>query len=146
MYQPFYLLINCCFIFFFNIKCLLWHAQISSLTLNASLYLTNKLQTPSYSSFPKHNWLIAIVLSMICLSAIFVFGSFGSNHWLGSPDLVVSSCNSFLKLLYPSNLVSIAFSLRPEEAFLVLTLQKLVWISSSLFQFRFAIWINYIII
>ena len=48
------------------------------------------------------------------------------------------------KILAPK-LVSIAFYLRPEETLLVLTSQKLFWIISSLFQFCFAIWINYII-
>ena len=48
------------------------------------------------------------------------------------------------KILVPK-LVSIAFSLRPEEALLVLTLWKLVWIYLHYIQFCFAMWITVII-
>ena len=48
------------------------------------------------------------------------------------------------KILAP-DVVSIAFSFRPEEALLMMTSQKLVWIYFHYFQFCFAMWITYII-
>ena len=67
-------------------------------------------------------------------------------YFRGVPLLPPNPCFAFwhhiCKNLVPK-FVSIAFSLRPEESLLVWTLWKLVWIISLIFQFYFAMWINY---
>ena len=72
------------------------HVPILSLRLNAPLYSYNRSYT-SCSSF---------VLSIIFLFVIFFLGSFGSNHSLGSPDLLLHLATYFcsyynLQKLYP---------------------------------------------
>ena len=66
------------------------HVPISSLRLNASLYLYNISITFTFSSLFRHEVLKSMYFSNISLSVMFLLSSSGSNHGYLSIELVCS--------------------------------------------------------